>query len=277
MMATLRSDLENTKLEPTLRKEHCGPKWPDVGLPCYCDLLDVLNDLCTSQGQNIKGHRDLLVQPKDPVWKFGKLHHGFCHEASKNETDPLDKLAKIVPKGDGQSDEAPFNTLEDMLHDCLRSTLERVGLTIFHWSSSRITIAITLASRPHLRKHFMVECVVHCCWTEVGRSSNIGSELIHGPTEGISNPDQAKDASRYFGKMGKLNPRYVGPFKVIERVGEVAYKLKLPEEFSRVHNTFHVSNLKKCHADEPLVVPLDGLHLDHRLHFVEEPLEIVGV
>ncbi|GJV35409.1 putative reverse transcriptase domain-containing protein [Tanacetum coccineum] len=79
-----------------------------------------------------------------------------------------------------------------------------------------------------------------------------------------------------FGKRGKLNPRYVGPFKVIERVGEVAYKLKLPEELSRVHNTFHVSNLKKCHADEPLAVPLDGLHLDDKLHFVEEPLEIVG-
>ncbi|GJS81399.1 putative reverse transcriptase domain-containing protein [Tanacetum coccineum] len=79
-----------------------------------------------------------------------------------------------------------------------------------------------------------------------------------------------------FGKRGKLNPRYVGPFKVLEKVGEVAYKLELPEELSRVHNTFHVSNLKKCHADEPLAVPLDGLHLDDKLHFVEEPLEIVG-
>ncbi|GKD18814.1 putative reverse transcriptase domain-containing protein, partial [Tanacetum coccineum] len=65
----------------------------------------------------------------------------------------------------------------------------------------------------------------------------------------------------HFGKRGKLNPRYVGPFKVIERVGAVAYKLELPEELSRVHNTFHVSNLKKCHVDEPLAVLLDGLHL----------------
>ncbi|GKF22921.1 hypothetical protein Tco_0075243, partial [Tanacetum coccineum] len=80
----------------------------------------------------------------------------------------------------------------------------------------------------------------------------------------------------HFGKRGKLNPRYVGPFKVIERVGEVAYKLELPEELSRVHNTFHVSNLKKCHADEPLAVPLEGLNLDDKLHFVEEPVEIVG-
>nr|GEX71268.1 putative reverse transcriptase domain-containing protein [Tanacetum cinerariifolium] len=78
-----------------------------------------------------------------------------------------------------------------------------------------------------------------------------------------------------FGKRGKLNPMYVGPFKVLEKIGKVAYKLELPEELSRVHNTFHVSNLKKCHADEPLAVPLDGLHFDDKLHFVEEPVEIV--
>ncbi|GJS21285.1 hypothetical protein Tco_0449917 [Tanacetum coccineum] len=73
----------------------------------------------------------------------------------------------------------------------------------------------------------------------------------------------------------KSGRKYVGPFKVIEKVGEVAYKLEVLEELSRVHNTFHVSNLKKCHADEPLAVPLDGLHVDDKLHFVEEPVEIV--
>ncbi|GJX58583.1 putative reverse transcriptase domain-containing protein [Tanacetum coccineum] len=78
-----------------------------------------------------------------------------------------------------------------------------------------------------------------------------------------------------FGKRGKLNPRYVGPFKVLGKVGEVAYKLELPEELSRVHNTFHVSNLKKCYADKPLAVPLDGLHFDDKLQFAEEPVEIM--
>nr|GFA99887.1 putative reverse transcriptase domain-containing protein [Tanacetum cinerariifolium] len=77
------------------------------------------------------------------------------------------------------------------------------------------------------------------------------------------------------GKRGKLNPRYVGPLKVLRVIGKVAYKLDLPEDLSKVHITFHVSNLKKNHADEPLAVSLDGLHFDDKLHFVEEPVKIV--
>nr|GEY30721.1 putative reverse transcriptase domain-containing protein [Tanacetum cinerariifolium] len=79
-----------------------------------------------------------------------------------------------------------------------------------------------------------------------------------------------------FIKHEKLNPRYVGPFKVLEKVGFVTYKIELPQELSRVHNTFYVSNLKKCYADEPLAVLLDGLHFDDKLHFVEEPIEIMN-
>ncbi|GJV48964.1 putative reverse transcriptase domain-containing protein [Tanacetum coccineum] len=78
-----------------------------------------------------------------------------------------------------------------------------------------------------------------------------------------------------FGKQGNLNARYVVPFKVLEKIRSVAYKLELPQELSRVHNTFHVSNLKKCYSDEPLAVPLEGLHIDDKLQFVEEPVEIM--
>ncbi|GJX16133.1 hypothetical protein Tco_0216965 [Tanacetum coccineum] len=78
-----------------------------------------------------------------------------------------------------------------------------------------------------------------------------------------------------FGKRGKLNPRYVRPFKVLEKVRSVAHKLGFPQGLSKVHNTFHVSNLKRCYSDEPLAVPLEGLHIDDKLHFVEEPIEIM--
>ncbi|GKC37200.1 putative reverse transcriptase domain-containing protein [Tanacetum coccineum] len=79
----------------------------------------------------------------------------------------------------------------------------------------------------------------------------------------------------HFVKLGKLNPRYVGPFKVLAKVGAVAYKLELPQELSRVHSTFHVSNLKKCYSDKQLAVLLDGLHIDDKLYFIEEPIEIM--
>nr|GFB16267.1 putative reverse transcriptase domain-containing protein [Tanacetum cinerariifolium] len=78
-----------------------------------------------------------------------------------------------------------------------------------------------------------------------------------------------------FGKRGKLNPRYIGPFKVLAKVGKVAYKLELPQELSMVDHTFHVSNLKKCYVDEPLAMPLEGVHIDDKLQFVEEPVEII--
>ncbi|GJV97106.1 hypothetical protein Tco_1548683 [Tanacetum coccineum] len=78
-----------------------------------------------------------------------------------------------------------------------------------------------------------------------------------------------------FGKRGKLNPRYVDPYKVIERVRTVAYKLDLPPQLSRVHNTFHVSNLKKCLSDESLVILLEELRVDDKIHFVEEPVEVM--
>ncbi|GJY92889.1 reverse transcriptase domain-containing protein [Tanacetum coccineum] len=73
-------------------------------------------------------------------------------------------------------------------------------------------------------------------------------------------------------KRGKLNPSYIGSSKAMEKVGSVAYKIELPQEFNKVHNTFHVSNLKKCYADEPLAVSLDGLYFDDKLQFVKEPV-----
>nr|GEV66017.1 putative reverse transcriptase domain-containing protein [Tanacetum cinerariifolium] len=79
-----------------------------------------------------------------------------------------------------------------------------------------------------------------------------------------------------FGKRGKSNPRYTRPFKVLAKVGTATYKLELPQQLSRVHSTFYVSNLKKCLSDESLVISLDEIHVDDKLHFVEELIEIMN-
>ncbi|GKD94707.1 hypothetical protein Tco_1374544, partial [Tanacetum coccineum] len=142
------------------------------------------------------------------------------------------------------------------------------------------------------------KCHLPVCWAKVGETQLTGPDLIQETPEKIIQIKQRIQAAHdrqksyadlkrkpmefqvgdmvmlkvspwkgvmRFGKWGKLNPRYVGPFKVLEKVGSVAYKLELPRELSRVHNTFHVSNLKKCYSDEPLAVLLEGLHIDDKL------------
>ncbi|GJU31274.1 putative reverse transcriptase domain-containing protein [Tanacetum coccineum] len=219
----------------------------------------------------------------------------------------LDMSTAYHPQTDGQS-ERTIQTLKDMLRACAidfgKGWVNHLPLVEFSYNNSyHASIKAAPFEALYGRK-----CHSPVCWTEVGEAQILGPELIQETTEKIIQIKQRMQAAYdrqksyadlkckpmefqvgdkvmlkvspwkgvvHFGKRGKLNPRYVGPFKVLEKVGEVAYKLELPKELSRVHNTFHVSNLKKCHANEPLAVPLNGLHFDDKLHFVEEPVEIV--
>ncbi|GJV65657.1 hypothetical protein Tco_1476485 [Tanacetum coccineum] len=146
-------------------------------------------------------------------------------------------------------------------------------------------------------------------WAEIGGSSLIGPELVQETTDKVvlvkEKPKAARDRQKSyvdfrrkplefevgdrvllkvtpwkgvvrFGKKGKLAPRYVGPFEILERIGLVAYRLRLPEELNSVHDTFHVSNLKKCLADANLHVPLDEIKIDKTFRGLRLPVENYG-
>ncbi|GKE98562.1 putative reverse transcriptase domain-containing protein [Tanacetum coccineum] len=110
------------------------------------------------------------------------------------------------------------------------------------------------------------KCRSPVCWAKVEDIQLTGPEIINETTKKIVQIRQRLQAARdrqrsiiRFGKRGKINPRYIGPFKILERIGPVAYKLELPKELSNIHSTFHVSNLKKCLSDEYLVILMKEL------------------
>ncbi|GJV72497.1 putative reverse transcriptase domain-containing protein [Tanacetum coccineum] len=118
------------------------------------------------------------------------------------------------------------------------------------------------------------KCRSLVCWAEVRDVQLTGPEIIHETTKKSIQIQQRLQAARdqkrsviRFGKRGKLNPRYIGPFKILEQTSPVAYKLGLSEELSNVHSTFNISNLKKCLSDKSLVIPMKELRLDDKLNF----------
>ncbi|GKA14125.1 putative reverse transcriptase domain-containing protein [Tanacetum coccineum] len=211
------------------------------------------------------------------------------------------------PQTDGKS-ERTIQTLEDMLCACVigfgNGWVRHLPLVEFSYNNSYYT---SIKAAP-FKALYGQKCRSPVCWAEVGQLQLTGPEMVQEKTEKVIQIKQRMQAAHdrqksyvglkrkpmefqvedrvmlkvspwkgvvCFGKRGKLNPRYVGPFKVLEKVRTVAYKLELSQELSRVHNTFHVSNLKKYYSDEPLAVLLEGLHVDDKLRFMEEPVEIM--
>nr|GFA00584.1 hypothetical protein [Tanacetum cinerariifolium] len=227
----------------------------------------------------------LLVQPEIPQWKWDNITIDFVTKLPKTSSgydtiwvivDHLTKSAYFLPMTEDDS-------MDKLTKLYLKEVITRHGILVSiifdrdprdRWAKRK--------DHSDTRRYETTEKIVQIkqrlqaardrqkSYTDVRRKPlefQVGDKVMLkvSPWKGVVQ----------FGKRGKLNPRYIGPFKVLAKVGTIAYRLKLPQQLSRVHSTFYVSNLKKCLSDEPLAIPLDELHIDDKLHFVEEPVEIM--
>nr|GEV66075.1 putative reverse transcriptase domain-containing protein [Tanacetum cinerariifolium] len=275
-------------------------------LPMIDDLFDPL------QGSSVYSKIDLRSgyhQETNPLDKLARMYlkevvmkHGIpvsisCDRDPRFASNFWKSLQKVLGTSldmstayhseiDEQS-ERTIQTVKDMLCACVidfgNGWVKHFPLVEYSYNNSyHASIKAAPFEALYGRK-----CGSPVCWAEIKQRIQTGrdrqksyADLKHKPMEFEVRDKVMLKASPWkevvhFGKRGKLNPRYVGPFKVLKKVGAVAYKLELPQELSRVHNTFHVSNLKKCYSDDPLVIPLEGLQVDDKLYFVEEPVKVI--
>ncbi|GJU26560.1 putative reverse transcriptase domain-containing protein [Tanacetum coccineum] len=232
----------------------------------------------------------LLVQPVTPVWKWENITMNFVTKLPKASNgqdtiwvivDRLTKSAHFLPMKENDS-------MEKLSSQYLKEVVTRHGvpvLIIFDRDGSYHT---SIKAAP-FEALYGRKCRSPVCWAEVGDAQLTGREIVHETTEKIIQIKKRNQATRErqksyadkrrkplefqvgdkvmlkvspwkgvirFDKRGKLNPRYIGPFKVLAKVGTMAYRLELPDQLICVHSTFHVSNLKKCFSEEPLAILL---------------------
>ncbi|GKA79958.1 reverse transcriptase domain-containing protein [Tanacetum coccineum] len=238
----------------------------------------------------------------------GRFTLRFWQTLQKALGTRLDISTAYHPQTDGQS-ERTIQTLEDMLRACVidfgGNWDVHLLLVEFSYNNSYYSSIQCAPFEPLYGRKYRSPVL----WAEIGESSLIGPELVQETTDKVvlikEKLKAARDRQKSYadnrrkplefevgdtvllkvspwkgvmrlGKKGKLAPGYVGPFEILERIGPVAYRLRLPNELSEVHDTFHLSNLKKCPADANLHVPLDEIEVDKTLHFVEKPVEIMN-
>ncbi|GJV76098.1 putative reverse transcriptase domain-containing protein [Tanacetum coccineum] len=211
----------------------------------------------------------------DYLDRDGRFSHVAGQTVQKALGTRLDMSTAYHPQTDGQS-ERTIQTLEDMLRACVIDfggswdvylPLAEFSYNNSYHSSIRCAPFEALYGRVEKLKAARDRQKSYANTRRKPLESEVGDRVMLkiSPWKCVIR----------FGKKGKLAPRYVGPFEILERIGPVAYRLRLPEELSGVHDTFHVSNLKKCLAEASLHVPLGEIKVDKTLRFVEEPVEIM--
>ncbi|GJZ50637.1 putative reverse transcriptase domain-containing protein, partial [Tanacetum coccineum] len=240
----------------------------------------------------------LLVQPEISQWKWDNITMDCVTKLPRSsqgydtiwmivdrltksaiflpmrETDPLEKLSKMYLKEVVARHGIPVS----IICDC-DPRVDHLSLVEFSYNNS---YHASIKAAP-FEALYSQKCSSPICWAEVGQVQLTSPDLVRETTEKIIQIKQRMQTVRdrqksYYDKKRKpmdFQVRDKVMLKVLEKVRAIAYKLELQQELSRVHNTFHVSNLKRCYSDDPLTVPLDGLHVDDKLQFVEEPVKIM--
>nr|GEU88688.1 putative reverse transcriptase domain-containing protein [Tanacetum cinerariifolium] len=308
--------IENSKDPEKPRMERLEPRADETlclnnksWLLCYGDLRTLIMHESHKSKYFVYSGSDKMYQDMKLLYWWPNMKANIATYAFlKAMGTQLDMSMAYHLKTDRQS-ERTIQTLEDMLRACMinfRNGWERhLPLVKFSYNNS---YHASIKAVP-FEALYGQKCRSPIYWAEVRDTQLTGSKLIHETTEKIVQIKQRIQATQdrqksyanvrlkpfkfqvgdrvmlkvspwkgvvRFGKRGKLNPRYIRPFKVLAKVGTVAYRLELPEQLSKVHSTFHVSNLKKCLSDEPLEISLDEVHIDDKLGFVEEPVDVMN-
>ncbi|GKD95750.1 putative reverse transcriptase domain-containing protein [Tanacetum coccineum] len=278
-------------------------------IPCRDNLRELIMHESHKSKYSIHPGSDKMYQDLKKMYWWPIMKAEIATYKSLNEAlgTQLDMSTTYHPQTDGQS-ERTIQTLEDMLRACVmdfgKGWDRHLPLVEFFYNNS---IHTSIKAAP-FEALYGRKCRSPICWAEVGDAHLTSPEIVHETTGKIIQIKKRIQAARdrqksyadrrhkplefevedkvmlkvspwkgviRFGKRGKLDPRYIGPFRIIAKVRTLAYRLDIPKKLSRVHSTFHVSNLNKCFIHEPLAISLDEIQIDDKLHFIEEPVEIM--